>query len=73
MNKRRLLGIRITNALIVASDWGQDANGIEAYQWIVDQMVRELLGSEENYRKWVDNIEQVSGASWRTGEGPEDE
>lgn len=73
MNKRRALGIRITNALIVASDWGQDASAAEAYQWVIDQMVRELLGNEEAYRKWVLNVEQVSGIKWRTGVAPPDE
>lgn len=72
-NKRRILGDRITNALIVASDWTYDANGAAAYQWIIDQMVRELLGSEDAYTKWIANVERVNGTKWEAGNGPEGE
>lgn len=70
MNKRQALGIRITNALDVAFDYGQ-IDGAHHRIWVIDQMVRELLGNEENYKKWVANYEGNDGEyEWDTGIAP---
>lgn len=69
MNKRQELGDRITNALIVAYDWG-DIDGAHHKQWVIDQMVRELLGSEENYLKWRAGYEQGGDYFWDEGTAP---
>lgn len=68
-NKRKILADRITAALDVAYQYTTD--GAHHKQWVIDQMVRELLGSEENYGKWVANYEGPDGEyAWDTGMAP---
>jgi hypothetical protein len=69
MNKRKSLGVRITNALLVAFDYGMD-DGAHHKQWVIDQMVRELLGTEANYRQWKAGYEQGGDYYWDEGTPP---
>lgn len=69
MNKRRILGDRITAALDVAFEYG-GVDGAHHLQYAIDQMVRALLGTEENYEKWVSNYENGDEYDWDTGIAP---
>lgn len=51
---------RIQKALRVAWSYGQ-IGGDHHKTWVIDQMVRELCGSEEEYKKWVDLYEAPIG------------
>ena len=55
VNKRKLLADRITAALNVAFEYTTD--GAHHKQWVIDQMVRELLGNSDNYNRWVASYE----------------
>jgi len=44
---------RILNALDIAYKWGS-TDGSHHKAWVIDQMVRELLG--DNYTKWVAEV-----------------
>lgn len=43
---------RIKKALDIAWDYAQ-CDGSHHKMWVIDQMVRALCGSEEEYEKWV--------------------
>lgn len=71
-NKRKMLADRITGALDVAFEWA-GVDGGHHQQWVIDQMIRELLGSEDNYRKWVDNYNNADDGEayeWNPGIAP---
>jgi hypothetical protein len=55
-NKRKVLADRITAALNVAFEYTTD--GAHHKQWVIDQMIRELLGNQLNYDKWIANYEE---------------
>lgn len=44
---------KIKNALRIAWRYGQ-IDGSHHKMWVIDQMVRNLLGNEEEYRDWVE-------------------
>lgn len=68
-NKRRILADRITGALDTAFQYA-GIDGGHHQQWVIDQMIRQLLGSEENYQQWVANYEDGGEYEWYTGVAP---
>lgn len=64
---------RIKKALKIAWSYGQ-IDGDHHKTWVIDQMVRELCGSEEEYKKFVDIYEAPVGYEdyfkWNTGIAP---
>ncbi len=56
---------KINEALNIAFNYsGEDT----AQLWIIDQMVRVLLGDSEKYTKWVKEYNQgEDGPDWDTG------
>lgn len=64
---------RIKRALRVAWSFGT-IGGDHHKMWVIDQMVRELCGNEEEYKKWVDVYEAPVGYEdcyeWDTGIAP---
>jgi hypothetical protein len=68
-NKRKVLADRITGALDIAYEWS-GIDGGHHQQWVIDQMIRQLLGSEENYQKWVANYENDGEYEWHPGIAP---
>ena len=62
---------RIENALSYAWSYGQ-IDGSHHKMWVIDQMVRALLGEEE-YKEWVKSYETPDGEDyweWDTGIAP---
>ena len=64
---------RISNALSIAWSYGQvDCDDYKA--WVIDQMVRALCGSEEEYNEWVkkyeDPLNYGENLEWKTGIAP---
>lgn len=62
---------RIKKALSYAWSYGQ-IDGGHHKMWVIDQMVRTLLGEEE-YSKWVTSYETPDGEDyyvWDTGIAP---
>lgn len=62
---------RIKTALGLAWSYGQ-IDGAHHRLWVIDQMVRALLGEEE-YNKWVEAYETPDGEDyyeWDTGIAP---
>lgn len=62
---------RIKRALSYAWSYGQ-IDGSHHKMWVIDQMVRTLLGKEE-YSKWVASYETPDGEDyyvWDTGIAP---
>ena len=47
---------RIDKALELAWRYGQ-IDGSHHRVWVIDQMVRALIGNEEDYKKWVEAYE----------------
>lgn len=47
---------RIDKALELAQQYGQ-IDGSHHRVWVIDQMVRALIGNEEDYKKWVEAYE----------------
>ena len=43
---------RIAAALVIAMRYGQ-TDGSHHKAWVIDQMVRSLLGTSETYMEWV--------------------
>lgn len=68
-NKRKVLADRITDALDVAYEFA-GIDGGHHQQWVIDQMVRKLLGSEGNYLSWVSNYEEDGEYEWYKGIAP---
>lgn len=63
---------RIKEALSLAWQYGQ-IDGAHHKTWVIDQMVRALCGSDEEYRKWVEVYETPDGEDyyeWDTGIAP---
>ena len=56
MNKKSKKDERIEGALSIAWSYGQ-IDGSHHKMWVIDQMVRALCGSEEEYVKWVEEYE----------------
>jgi hypothetical protein len=67
-NKRKMLADRITAALNVAFEYTTD--GAHHKQWVIDQMIRELLGNQLNYDKWIANYEEDGEYEWDIGTAP---
>lgn len=44
--------VNIESALDIAARYGQ-TDGVHHKQWVIDQMVRALLGDDEKYAEWV--------------------
>lgn len=64
---------KIKTALQIAWSYGQVA-GSSYKAWVIDQMVRVLCGSEEEYREWVETYETPISYGeyyeWDTGIAP---
>ena len=66
---------RITKALDLAWQYGQ-IDGSHHRIWVIDQMVRVLCGSEEEYKEWVQKYEEPLSNDpddyypWDTGIAP---
>ena len=63
---------RIEKALDFAWCYGQ-IDGDHHKTWVIDQMVRALCGSEEEYKKWVEKYENPDGEDyweWDCGIAP---
>ena len=63
---------RIESALDLAWQYGQ-IGGDHHKTWVIDQMVRALCGSQEEYDKWVEVYETPDGQDyyeWDTGIAP---
>lgn len=66
---------RIRKALELAWDYSQ-VDGDHHKTWAIDQMVKALCGSEEEYRKWVEEYEKPISIDsddyypWNTGIAP---
>jgi hypothetical protein len=67
------LSIRIALALECAQNYGQ-IDGDHHKMWVIDQMVRVLNGSNEQYEQWVkeanDGDDGPDTYSWDTGVAP---
>lgn len=61
--------IKIAGALAVAFDYGQ-IDGAHHKAWVIDQMVRKLLGSDEAYQEWVATYCGDDEYEWDTGVAP---
>lgn len=61
------------NALKIAFDYGS-IDGAHHKMWVIDQMVRELLGSQAKYDKWIkdfcDGEDGPCTYSWNIGIAP---
>lgn len=64
---------RIEAALDLAWQYGQ-IDGSHHRVWVIDQMVRVLCGSDEEYNKWVNEYEKPFESGdyyeWDTGIAP---
>ena len=64
---------RIEKALDIAWTYGQ-TDGDHHKMWVIDQMVRALCGSEEKYKKWVNEytepLEDGDYYKWDCGINP---
>lgn len=60
---------RIKAALSLAWKYGQ-IDGDWHKAWVIDRMVRALCGSEEEYKKWVDEYTEDGEYEWDTGIAP---
>ena len=63
---------RIKEALKIAWQYGC-IDGGHHKMWTIDQMVRVLCGSEEDYKKWVEAYETPDGDNywlWDCGVAP---
>ena len=64
---------RIKEALSLAWQYGQ-IDGAHHKTWVIDQMVRALCGSEEEYKNWVkkytEPLEDGDDYEWDCGIAP---
>lgn len=64
---------KISKALELALRFGQ-TDGVHHKAWVIDQMIRALCGSEEEYQKWVREYvgpdENGDTWQWDTGIAP---
>ena len=63
------LSIRIELALEFAMHYG-GIDGDHHKAWVIDQMVRALLGSDESYTAWVKEVNGEGDYRWETGIAP---
>jgi hypothetical protein len=69
------LAQRVANALNLAEEYGQ-VDGAHHKMWVIDKMVRELLGEPDAYEAWVSlycgaaDGEGEYEYSWDTGIAP---
>ena len=54
---------RIEKALNVSRLYG-DIDGSHHKMWVIDQMVRALCGSDDEYAKWVRSYEMPDDDRW---------
>lgn len=59
--------IKIRAALDIARSFGQ-LDGSHHKMWVIDQMVRQLLGDE--YDEWVKHYEEGGEYTWDSGIAP---
>ena len=59
---------KITKAVALGRDYAQN-DGSNHKQWIIDQMLRTLLG-ELGFDNFVDMYEKDSGREWEKGKAP---
>lgn len=68
-----MLEERIDNALSLALNYGQIDGGHHRV-WVIDQMVRALTGTPEDYEAWVSEAKRGSNGpdtyGWDTGIAP---
>lgn len=60
---------RVESALEVAVEHGS-VDGERQKQWVIDRMVRALLGSDLEYRKWLAAYDVEGEAEWDRGIAP---
>lgn len=60
---------RADKALDIASQYGQ-IDGAHHKAWVIDQMVRALVGDAAAYRAWVEEYENDGAYVWNTGVAP---
>lgn len=60
---------KILDALDVAFQYGQTREAHHA-TWVIDQMVRALVGDKEAYKKWVAEYEDGGEYEWNVGIAP---
>jgi len=60
---------KINFAIDIAFQYGQ-IGGDHHKMWVIDQMVRMLCDSEEDYRKVIDCYENNGEYKWNTGIAP---
>lgn len=60
---------RIARALRIASQYGQ-IDGAHHKMWVIDQMVRSLLGADMAYEKWILEYEGDEEYYWDEGIAP---
>lgn len=59
----------IENALLVISNNAM-LEGAHHKAWVISQVVRELLGSQESYEMFVQRFEVDTGSTWDEGSAP---
>lgn len=60
---------RINKALRIAWEYSQ-IDGEHHKAWTIDQMVRTLFETEEDYKRWVSEYENDGEYYWDTGIAP---
>lgn len=65
---------RIHNALLIIEEFGS-IDGAHHKQWVLDQVVRALTGTPQNYAEWVDDVRHPEGPNgidlgWDEGIAP---
>lgn len=60
---------RIQDAVNIAWRFGQ-IDGDHHRVWVIDQMVRALIGNEAEYKAWVSNYENNGEYEWDVGIAP---
>lgn len=60
---------RINKALEIAWEYSQ-IDGAHHKSWSIDQMVRALFETEEDYKRWVSEYENDGEYYWDTGIAP---
>lgn len=68
MSKSSTDSLRIAEALEIAIE-NQFCDSVEGKQWIIDQMVRAMLGKAE-YSKFIRENNKACSWPWETGKKP---
>jgi len=63
------LELNAFEAIMIAHRYG-GCDGAHHQRWVIDQMVRKLVGSEEEYKKWVEEYEEDGDYEWDVGIAP---